>query len=82
MTLQLELMSKSYSEILLSPCEKLVGSNEGNSEQQPLALLDGTLMREGDMVHFIAKNLESKIKLSSPDLPGMVFQTFFYVIGA
>nr|SVE75451.1 EOG090X0FS7 [Daphnia dolichocephala] len=30
--------------------------------------IDGTVMKEGDMIHFIAKNLESKIRLSSPDI--------------
>jgi hypothetical protein len=32
--------------------------------------IEGTVLKEGDMIHFIAKNLETKIRLSSPDISG------------
>nr|SVE93320.1 EOG090X0FS7 [Moina brachiata] len=64
----LDLMSGSYSEIF-SPSRFKVESvpEEVKPTLQNLAM-EGTLMKEGDMVHFIAKNLETKIRLSSPDI--------------
>ncbi|KAI9557500.1 hypothetical protein GHT06_017328 [Daphnia sinensis] len=61
-------MSGSYSEIL-SPAhfktEEVV--DDAKPSIQNLAV-EGTVVKEGDMIHFIAKNLESKIRLSSPDI--------------
>ena len=61
----MELLSRSYSEIVISPEPKTTDANI----PQPLTLLDdGLVLKEGDMVHFIAKNLESKIKSSVSDV--------------
>ena len=69
---QLELMTGSYSEIL-SP--SYLGKHPQTPEEvttpsiQNLTM-EGTVLKDGDMIHFIAKNLESKIRLSSPDISG------------
>nr|SVE74505.1 EOG090X0FS7 [Daphnia barbata] len=62
-------MSGSYSEILCPADLKVEAVSEEDviCSIQNLAI-DGTVMKEGDMIHFIAKNLESKIRLSSPDI--------------
>nr|SVE73254.1 EOG090X0FS7 [Ceriodaphnia reticulata] len=39
-----------------------------NEELAQMHAIEGTVMKEGDMIHFIAKNLETKIRLSSPDI--------------
>lgn len=69
-------MSGSYSEIF-SPSRFKVESvpEEVKPTIQNLAM-EGTLMKEGDMVHFIAKNLETKIRLSSPDISGNFFTVY------
>nr|SVE71373.1 EOG090X0FS7 [Daphnia similis]SVE72005.1 EOG090X0FS7 [Daphnia similis] len=62
-------MSGSYSEIL-SPSHfktEVVPADDAKPSIQNLAV-EGTVVKEGDMIHFIAKNLESKIRLSSPDI--------------
>ncbi|XP_057366475.1 uncharacterized protein LOC130687343 [Daphnia carinata] len=62
-------MSGSYSEIL-SPSHfktEVVPVDDAKPSIQNLAV-EGTVVKEGDMIHFIAKNLESKIRLSSPDI--------------
>ncbi|KZS19601.1 Uncharacterized protein APZ42_013910 [Daphnia magna] len=62
-------MSGSYSEIL-SPSRfktEVVPADDAKPSIQNLAV-EGTVVKEGDMIHFIAKNLESKIRLSSPDI--------------
>nr|SVE94562.1 EOG090X0FS7 [Simocephalus serrulatus] len=64
----LELMTGSYSEIL-SPSRfkiELVPEEDVQPSIQNLTV-EGTILKEGDMIHFIAKNLETKIRLSSPD---------------
>lgn len=69
-------MSGSYSEIL-SPSRfktEVVPADDAKPSIQNLAV-EGTVVKEGDMIHFIAKNLESKIRLSSPDISGT--KTFF-----
>lgn len=64
-------MSGSYSEIF-SPSRFKVESVPEEAVKPSLQNLamEGTLMKDGDMVHFIAKNLETKIRLSSPDISG------------
>lgn len=65
-------MSGSYSEIF-SPSRFKVESVPEEAIIQPSLqnlAMEGTLMKDGDMVHFIAKNLETKIRLSSPDISG------------
>jgi len=54
-------MSASYSEITTPP------QYETDPKIDKLAM-EGTLMKDGNMVHFIAKNLETKIRLSSPEV--------------
>nr|SVE92714.1 EOG090X0FS7 [Megafenestra aurita] len=65
----LELMTGSYSEILSPSRFKVepVLEDEVKPSIQNLAG-EGTILKEGDMIHFIAKNLETKIRLSSPDV--------------
>nr|CAH0099856.1 unnamed protein product [Daphnia galeata] len=62
-------MSGSYSEILSPSRFKIeqVPEEEIKPSIQNLAI-EGTVLKEGDMIHFIAKNLETKIRLSSPDI--------------
>nr|SVE83963.1 EOG090X0FS7 [Daphnia pulex] len=62
-------MSGSYSEILSPSRFKIepVPEEEVKPSIQNLAI-EGTVLKEGDMIHFIAKNLETKIRLSSPDI--------------
>nr|SVE76709.1 EOG090X0FS7 [Daphnia longispina] len=62
-------MSGSYSEILSPSRFKIeqVPEEEIKPSIQNLAI-EGTILKEGDMIHFIAKNLETKIRLSSPDI--------------
>ena len=62
-SLQVDLMSASYSEITTPP------QYETDPKIDKLAM-EGTLMKDGNMVHFIAKNLETKIRLSSPEVSG------------
>lgn len=64
-------MTGSYSEIL-SPSRfkiELVPEDDVQPSIQNLTV-EGTILKEGDMIHFIAKNLETKIRLSSPDTSG------------
>nr|SVE88332.1 EOG090X0FS7 [Daphnia similis] len=60
-------MSGSYSEILSPAHFKTEVVDDAKPAIQNLAV-EGTVVQEGDMIHFIAKNLESKIRLSSPDI--------------
>nr|SVE77928.1 EOG090X0FS7 [Daphnia lumholtzi] len=60
-------MTGSYSEILSPAHFKTEVVNDAKPSIQNLAV-EGTVVKEGDMIHFIAKNLESKIRLSSPDI--------------
>nr|SVE92086.1 EOG090X0FS7 [Daphnia sinensis] len=60
-------MSGSYSEILSPAHFKTEVVDDAKPSIQNLAV-EGTVVKEGDMIHFIAKNLESKIRLSSPDI--------------
>ncbi|KAJ8948516.1 hypothetical protein NQ318_000056 [Aromia moschata] len=54
-------MTQSYSEISFSlPCE-----GQAASHSAPLDL-EGTVRVEGNMTHFVAEDLEHKIRLSSP----------------
>lgn len=64
-------MSGSYSEIFSSSHFKAEAIPEDDVQPsiQNLAV-EGTVVKEGDMIHFIAKNLETKIRLSSPDISG------------
>lgn len=64
-------MTGSYSEILSPSRFKVepVLEDEVKPSIQNLAG-EGTILKEGDMIHFIAKNLETKIRLSSPDVSG------------
>nr|SVE93943.1 EOG090X0FS7 [Scapholeberis mucronata] len=65
----LELMTGSYSEILSpSHLRNDPQPEEGNKPSIQQLTMDGTVLKDGDMIHFIAKNLESKIRLSSPDI--------------
>lgn len=68
-------MTGSYSEIL-SPSRL---KNSKSTEEEPVdpslqkLSTEGTVLKDGEMVHFIAKNLETKIRLSSPDISGSYF---------
>lgn len=62
----MELLSKSYSEIVISPEPNTI--TDANTPQPLTFVDDGLILKEGDMVHFIAKNLESKIKSSGSDV--------------
>ncbi len=64
-------MTGSYSEIL-SPSRLLLAKEADKKEPAPIQSLaqEGTILQEGDMVHFVTKNLETKIRLSSPEVPG------------
>lgn len=70
-------MSGSYSEILSPSRFKIepVPEEEVKPSIQNLAI-EGTVLKEGDMIHFIAKNLETKIRLSSPDISGKKIISF------
>ncbi len=67
-------MTGSYSEILSPSRFKIepVPEETVKPSIQNLAI-EGTVLKEGDMIHFIAKNLETKIRLSSPDISGNIF---------
>lgn len=78
--LQTELMTGSYSEILSPRFQSDLVAAE---EVPPVEMLsaEGTVLQEGDMIHFVAKNLETKIRLSSPEVPGQYRMiTFSYQI--
>ena len=62
----MELMSGSYSEILSPSRFKIDPLNDAVADEPQLDSLEGTVLKEGEMVHFIAKNLETQIRLSSP----------------
>jgi len=72
--LQTELMTGSYSEILSPRFQSDLVAAE---EVPPVEMLsaEGTVLQEGDMIHFVAKNLETKIRLSSPEVPDGIEQT-------
>jgi len=59
-------MSASYSEITTPPRYEAVPMEACEEAIENLAK-EGTLLKDGNMVHFTAKNLETKIRLSSPD---------------
>jgi len=59
-------MSASYSEITAPPEYKTDPVEACEAAIENLAM-EGMLMKDGNMVHFAAKNLETKIRLSSPD---------------
>ena len=62
-------MSASYSEITAPPEYKTDPVEACEAAIENLAM-EGMLMKDGNMVHFAAKNLETKIRLSSPDPSG------------
>ena len=62
-------MSASYSEITTPPRYEAVPMEACEEAIENLAK-EGTLLKDGNMVHFTAKNLETKIRLSSPDPSG------------
>lgn len=71
-------MTGSYSEIL-SPTQikkEPLLEDVSTPSVQNLAI-EGIVTKEGDMIHFIAKNLETKIRLSSPDVSGRILLVFF-----
>jgi len=69
-------MTASYSEISFDPQETPSDSKNKaldrpdhldlKANDQYVEDLDGTITREGDMVNFVAEDLEFKIKLASP----------------
>ena len=67
---QMDLMLASYSEIVPSRFKIETVSEEVCDPPIKNMVMDGTLLKDGDMVHFVARNLETKIKLSSPEVAG------------
>ena len=68
-------MTGSYSEILSPSRFKIEPVPEEDVHKPSIKNLaiEGTVLKEGDMIHFIAKILETKIRLSSPDISGNIF---------
>ena len=68
---QIDLMTGSYSEIL-SPVQHQVSPVVEEASGSAIQDLEneGTLLQDGGMIHFVAKNLETKIRLTSPEVPG------------
>uniref|UniRef100_A0A0A9Z6H9 Uncharacterized protein C17orf59 n=1 Tax=Lygus hesperus TaxID=30085 RepID=A0A0A9Z6H9_LYGHE len=73
-------MTASYSEICeqdsqlpaqVTPAERpkvldLLATTQVSSQEDRLSRLDGQVMKDGEMISFVADDLETKIKLSSP----------------